>query len=164
MISAHDAQTHFRYSTWASRRLLDASLALGEEPLHRDLGVANKSVHGTLCHVLMADRVWLARLTGHVLANPREQTEPIETEWPRILEQWQALSDTWNDADLAGVISYKDMKGTPYETPLWQIVLHVVNHATLHRGQVMAMFRQLGVAPPSTDLIFFYREQKTAHA
>jgi uncharacterized damage-inducible protein DinB len=56
------------------------------------------------------------------------------------------------------------MKGNPYETPLWQIVMHVVNHATLHRGQVMAMFRQLGVGPPPTDLIFYYREQKSAHA
>ncbi len=117
-----------------------------------------------LCHILMADRVWLARVTGRVLANPREQTEPVETEWPRILEQWEALANTWTDTDLASVITYKDLKGTPYQTPLWQIVLHVVNHATLHRGQVMAMFRQLGVAPPSTDLIFFYREQQTANA
>jgi uncharacterized damage-inducible protein DinB len=164
MISADYARTHFRYSTWASRRLLDASVALGEEALHRDLSVANKSVHGTLCHILMADRVWLARATGLVLANPREQAEPVETEWPRILEQWEALADKWTDTDLASVITYKDLKGNSYETPLWQIVLHVVNHATLHRGQVMAMFRQLGVAPPSTDLIFFYREQPTAHA
>jgi uncharacterized damage-inducible protein DinB len=52
------------------------------------------------------------------------------------------------------------MDGKPFETPVWQIVLHVVNHATLHRGQAMALLRQLGMKPPPTDLIFFYREQK----
>jgi uncharacterized damage-inducible protein DinB len=47
-------------------------------------------------------------------------------------------------------------------SPIWQIVLHLVNHATLHRGQVMAMLRQLGAVPPPTDLMVYYREQKIA--
>ena len=50
------------------------------------------------------------------------------------------------------------MDGKQYESPVWQIVLHVVNHATLHRGQVVAMLRQLGMTPPGTDLIYYYRE------
>jgi uncharacterized damage-inducible protein DinB len=54
------------------------------------------------------------------------------------------------------------MDGTPFESPVWQIVSHVVNHATLHRGQVVAMLRQLGAKPPATDLIFYYRELKAA--
>jgi uncharacterized damage-inducible protein DinB len=163
-MTVQEARTHLRYSAWASQRLIDAAFDLDAELLHRDVGVPNKSLHGTLAHVLMADRVWFARVTGVVLANPREQTEPIETEWPRVLGQWQSLAEAWTDADLASVVSYKDMQGNPYETPLVQIVMHVVNHATLHRGQVMAMFRQLGVAPPPTDLIFFYREQQSTHA
>ena len=50
------------------------------------------------------------------------------------------------------------LDGTPFESSLKQVVLHVVNHATLHRGQVMGLFRQAGVKPPATDLIFYYRE------
>jgi uncharacterized damage-inducible protein DinB len=163
-MTADEARQHLRYSAWASRRLLDAAQTLDSEQLHRDLGVPNKSVHGTLAHILMADRNWLARVSGRVLSNPMEQTEAMEAEWPRVLEQWEARAKPLTDSDLAQVIAYKDMKGNPYETPLWQIVMHVVNHATLHRGQVMAMFRQLGVGPPPTDLIFYYREQKSAHA
>jgi uncharacterized damage-inducible protein DinB len=163
-MTAVEARTHLRYSTWASQRLIDAAFDLDAEKLHRDIGVPNKSVHGTLAHILMADRVWLARIERRTLANPREQIEPVETEWPRILAQWQSLADSWNDADLASVIDYKDMQGNSYQTPLHHIVMHVVNHATLHRGQVMAMFRQLGAAPPPTDLIFFYREQSATHA
>jgi uncharacterized damage-inducible protein DinB len=159
-MTAREARQHLRYSTWASRRLLDAAVALDPEQFHRDMGVPNKSVHGTLAHILMADRSWV----GRVLGDPIEPTGAIEAEWPQIHERWETLADGWSDADLTRVVIYKDLKGNPHETPLWQIVLHVVNHATLHRGQVMAMFRQLGVAPPPTDLIGYYRLQQSVHA
>ena len=48
--------------------------------------------------------------------------------------------------------------------PAWQIVMHVVNHGTLHRGQIVGMLRQLGVKPPATDIVFYYYEQTTAAA
>ena len=155
-MTADEARQHLRYSTWASRRLLNDALALDAELLHRDLGVPNKSIHGTLAHILMADRNWLARVFGA----PVEPSEAIEVEWPRIQQSWEEWSNELTDADLSRVVKYKDLKGNPHETPLWQIVLHVVNHGTLHRGQVMAMFRQVGAAPPPTDLIFYYREQR----
>jgi uncharacterized damage-inducible protein DinB len=62
--------------------------------------------------------------------------------------------------DIVRMIDYQDLKGNPHRTPIWQIALHVVNHATLHRGQAMSLLRQLGVPPPPTDLIFYYREIK----
>ena len=111
--------------------------------------------------------IWLARASSREF---RQSTgcrrSAIEAEWPQTCSNsWQkACLDGLMDADLTRTISYKDTKGNPYETPLWQIVLHVVNHATLHRGQVMAMFRQLGVSPPPTDLIVYYREQRSARA
>jgi uncharacterized damage-inducible protein DinB len=162
-MTTDEARRHLRYSTWASRRLLDAALKLDADQLHREMSVSHKSVHGTLSHILIGDRIWLARVTGRVLNNPRE-IDAIEIEWPRVQQQWETLADGWSDADLVRTIAYTDMQGNPYESPLWQIVMHVVNHATLHRGQVMAMFRQLGLAPPPTDLMFYYREQQSAHA
>src|SRR5580704_18448674 len=110
-MTAEEARQHLRYLTWASRRLLDAAQKLDSEQLHRDLGVPNKSVHGTLAHILMADRVWLARVSGRVLANPREQKEAIEVEWPRVLGEWEARANTLTDTDLPKVIAYKDMQG-----------------------------------------------------
>ncbi len=53
------------------------------------------------------------------------------------------------------MVAYKYMDGTPGSTPLAQVVLHLVNHATLHRGQVVGMLRQLGVKPPGTDFISY---------
>jgi uncharacterized damage-inducible protein DinB len=151
-----EARTHLKYTAWASRRLLDAALQLPADELHREMNVSHKSVHQTLTHIHFADRIWLARVQGA----PIEQSEPIEIAWPEIHRRWQEFAGSLSDSDLARIISYKDMAGNPHETPLWQIILHHVNHATLHRGQVMAMFRQLGHAPPPTDLIFYYRERK----
>lgn len=146
---------HLRYSTWASRRLLDAAMQLSPEQREREMNVSHKGVLETLNHIHWADRVWLSRVLGEPMERPEG---PVEVEWPRVLERWEAWSDSPAAEDLERVIAYRDMKGNPWESPLWQIVLHLVNHATLHRGQVMAMMRQLGVAPPPTDLIFYYRE------
>ena len=151
-----EARTHLRYSGWASRRLLDAALALDPELQHREMNVSHKSLFDTLAHIHSADRAWL----GRVLGSPITQDDQMELAWPEIQRRWVEWSETLEDSDLDRIIAYKDFRGNDHQTPLCQIVLHVVNHATLHRGQVMAMFRQLGVAPPPTDLIFYYRENK----
>lgn len=159
-MTAEQARAHIQYSVWASRRLLEAALQLDPEQLHRDVGVANKSIYGTLAHILMADRAWIAR----VLSVTLEPQDKMETEWPQIQERWLAFAAALSDADVDRVITYVHPNGTTYSFSIYQIVTHVVNHATLHRGQVMAMIRQLGIAPPPTDLIFFYREQQSTHA
>jgi uncharacterized damage-inducible protein DinB len=156
MITTQDAQLHLRYSTWASRKLLDAVMQLPPEQREREMNVSHKGVLETLRHIQMSDHVWLSRVLGEPMQRPEG---PIDIEWPRILARWEEWAASSAAANLNRVIAYHDLKGNPWETPLWQIVLHLVNHATLHRGQVMGMMRQVGVAPPPTDLIFFYREQ-----
>jgi len=159
-MTADEARDHVRYSTWASRRLLDAALKLDAEQQHRDVGVSHKSVHATLAHILSGDRIWLSRIVGQ----PIEPEGALEVEWPEIGRRWEQLAEGWNDSDLERVVDYKQSSGREFDSTVREIVLHVVNHATLHRGQVMAIFRQLGIAPPPTDLIFYYREQQSAHA
>lgn len=75
---------------------------------------------------------------------------------PEALEIW---ADALTHQDLVRLVDYQDMKGNAHRTPVWQIVLHVVNHATLHRGQAMSLLRQLGAEAVPTDLIFYYREK-----
>ena len=154
-MTTQDARTHLRYSGWASRRVLDAALQLPAEQIQRDLKVSHKSVLDTLNHIHWADRVWLYRVLGRPMEEP---DGPIEVAWPELQRRWEEWSDSPAADDLDRVIFYKDAKGNAHQAVLSQIILHVVNHATLHRGQVMAMMRQLGVAPPPTDLIFYYRE------
>ena len=61
------------------------------------------------------------------------------------------------DESLEERLSYTDLKGNPWVSPIWQIVLHVVNHGTHHRGQVAGFLRSMGHAPPPLDLIAYYR-------
>lgn len=65
--------------------------------------------------------------------------------------------DGLSDERLDEVVAYRTVAGVPQESAIWEMLRHVVNHGTYHRGQLATMLRQLGVAPPSTDLILFYR-------
>jgi uncharacterized damage-inducible protein DinB len=156
-MTAEEIRLHVFYSGWASRKLLDAALALPEEQQHREFGVSHKSLFGTLEHIFLADRIWLSRTV-----DPRvlESQEAFPTAWAPVQQRWERWASVLTHQEIVRSVDYKDLKGNSHRTPVWQIALHVVNHATLHRGQAMSLLRQLGVAPPPTDLIFYYREIK----
>jgi uncharacterized damage-inducible protein DinB len=163
-------RTHLDYTRWATARLVHAAGLLTPQELTKDLGTADRSVLGTLVHVYAADRVWLGRILGNPPAafiDPeRDMHMPVlENDWPVLLDRWQDWASTLTDHSVTLKIPYKDLKGNPYETPAWQIVLHVVNHATHHRGQAAGFIRALGYVPPPLDLIAYYRQialQRTA--
>jgi uncharacterized damage-inducible protein DinB len=160
-MTASEARRHLAYSEWASRRLFDVVMALPAEQRERDLGSAHRCVLDTLAHIVFADRVWLKRVMGTAVPGAEAvPSEAVAVEWPRLWRQWADLAAGWTDAELAQVIEYPDLRGAARASTLEEMVMHVVNHATLHRGQVSGMLRQMGVAPPQTDLIVFYREHK----
>lgn len=165
-MTAAEARTHIRYSGWASRKALDAALALPAEDQTKPMGVSHESILGTLGHIYMADRVWYKRAVEPDLSMPAwNEKVPLETltgDWQELQKRWETWADSLTDADMERVVSFKMLNGTSAEAPAVHVVLHVVNHATLHRGQVVGMLRQLGVKPPVTDLIFYLRELATA--
>jgi uncharacterized damage-inducible protein DinB len=157
-----DLREHIRYSAWASARLVEAAARLSHADLLRDHGTADRSVLGTLAHVYAADRLWLGRIENAPTAaflDPEKdhQIGTLENEWPALLARW----DTWiarqSDASIREPLTYRNLKGQEYSMPVWQIVLHVVNHGTHHRGQVAGFLRSMGHTPPPLDLIYFYR-------
>jgi uncharacterized damage-inducible protein DinB len=161
-VSASLLSTHLAYTAWASSRLVEAAAGLSAEELTRDFGTADRSVLGTLVHVFAADRIWLARIEGNVPARfvdiERDmRLEALTGEWPLLHERWRLWAAGLTPESVAARIRYADLKGNPHETPLWQIVLHVVNHATHHRGQVSGFLRAMGHTPPPVDLIAYYR-------
>jgi len=156
-------RTHLDYTVWASRRLVNAASSLPAEELTRDFRSADHSILGTLVHVYAADRVWFGRIHGNPPArfiDPENdmRLEVLQNDWPALYKRWQEWASGLSEDSIGSKISYKDLKGNPYETPLWQIVLHVVNHGTHHRGQVSGFLRALGHTPPPVDLIAYYRE------
>src|SRR5882724_241925 len=153
-----EIRTHLRYSGWASQRLLDAAKKLNPDDLTRNTGVSHESILGTLSHIHFADRIWYSRVVD---ANEpvirQSDLATLETEWPAIQRKWEAWAENVQPADLERKVASKSPDGIAYEIETEKAVLHLVNHDSLHRGQVMAMIRQLGIAPPQTDLMLFYR-------
>ena len=162
IIAADTVRTHLAYTTWAANRLLEAAAHLTPEELTRDFGTADKSVVGTLAHVFAADRIWISRVKGRPPAKflfPEERDLAVlQREWPKVLAEWKEWAAGVTDDSLAGICAYQDTRGNSYSSPLWQIVLHVVNHGTHHRGQVSGFLRTMGKVPPPLDLMAFYRE------
>ena len=161
-MTAAEARTHLRYSGWASRKALDAALALPPEDQSKPMGVSHESILGTLGHIHFADRIWYKRAVEPDLNMPTiaelSSVEAITVDWPHLQTKWEAWADSLADRDLDRIVKHKMLDGSPAETLASHVVLHLVNHATLHRGQVVGMLRQLGVKPPATDLIFYVRE------
>ncbi|MGH9722983.1 MAG: DinB family protein [Bryobacteraceae bacterium] len=161
--SADTLRTHLEYTAWATRRLLEAAARLSPAELSRDFNTSDKSVVGTLAHTFAADRIWLARLQNEAgqgfISDDDRQLTVLQREWPALHGRWKQWAEALTDASVAAVVSYKDIRGNPWTTPIWQILLHVVNHGTHHRGQVSGFLRAMGQTPPPLDLIAFYREK-----
>jgi uncharacterized damage-inducible protein DinB len=160
-VSADFLRSQIDYTAWASLLLLDAAAALTPEELTRDFQTAGRSVAGTLAHIFLGDRLWLARVSGAsapgFIDDEDRSLAALQTGWPPVLEGWQRWAATLTDAEAQAQFAYTDTKGRPWRQPLWQVVQHVVNHGTHHRGQVSGFLRSLGHAPPVTDLHHYYR-------
>jgi uncharacterized damage-inducible protein DinB len=151
------------YTRWASERSLDAARPLNEEELARDLSNSHGGVLGTLVHIYQSDRVWLSRLQG----SPRLKLHDPDEYWTldTLGAAWEKTAAGFCEwiaevQDVEKILQYKNQAGQAYALPIWQVILHVVNHATYHRGQITTMLRQLGYTPVATDLHVFYLSRR----
>jgi uncharacterized damage-inducible protein DinB len=130
-----------------------------------DLMVAAVAEHApeniaTLQHIYLGEEVWLRRVQGDREIQITQLAAPadiggLEKNWPALHGQWADWAASVTDWSVS--ILHRNLKGTEFNMPAWQIVLHLANHGSFHRGQVAAALRAAGIAPPATDLIVFYR-------
>jgi uncharacterized damage-inducible protein DinB len=166
-VNNEDFRLLYDFNAWANHRILDACAVLTPEQFTRDLASSFHSVRDTLAHVYGAQWVWLERWHGRtptVLPSAADFPD-FETVRRRFTEIDRNLVDyaaSLNADDIQRVIEFKTLAGTPISQPLWQMLQHVANHSTYHRGQVTTMLRQLGAKAASTDLIYYYRERAAA--
>jgi uncharacterized damage-inducible protein DinB len=156
-----------QYNRWANQRLYDAASKLPDEHYRKDIGLFFKSVHGTLNHILAGDRIWMRRLDGEGLLPARlneiqhEDFGELRAARKAEDERIAAYVGTLADCDLQKVLDYTNTRGQRFQDPLWQVLPHVFNHQTHHRGQAHAGLSILtGAEPPSLDLIWMMREAK----
>lgn len=160
-----DLRTLLDYHYWARDRMLDAVEPLTQEQLTRDLDSSFRSVRDTIAHMYAAERAWYSRWQGESPAGPLPLDQlpdvaAIRRAWAEQEARVRSFVETLGEDGISRVFEYRLLSGQPGASAFWQMLQHVVNHATYHRGQVTTMLRQLGAAPPkSTDLITFYRER-----
>jgi uncharacterized damage-inducible protein DinB len=156
--------TFARYNAWANTRLFDAAALLSDADYRADRGAFFRSVHGTLNHLLVTDRVWVFRFTGEGEPPERldailfEHLEPLrharEAEDARIVRYITALDDT----SMEGTITYRRVSTPEAITqPLAPALSHWFNHQTHHRGQAHALLTALTGRAPELDLLIYQR-------
>ncbi len=151
------------YHYWARDRMLDALEPLTREQYNRDLGSSFKSIRDTVVHIYAAEWAWHSRWVGQsptalLSSEPYPDIPSIRGAWAAHEKTIRAFVDGLGEQAMTRVFEYKLLNGTTGSSPFWQMLQHVVNHASYHRGQVTTMLRQTGAQPAkSMDMIAFYR-------
>jgi uncharacterized damage-inducible protein DinB len=157
-----------RYNQWANRRLYDAVAQLSEADYMAPRAAFFGSIHATLNHILVADRIWIARIEER--PNPPYKLNQIlygdlvalrvarEAEDAHIVN----LVSNIDERRLDQILAYSTTKGEKQHTQLRLVLAHFFNHQTHHRGQAHGLLSQTQVAPPPLDLLMYLREPAAA--
>lgn len=171
-----------QYNSWVNNHIYELAASLSEEKRQRNLGTFFKSIHGTLNHLLLVDRVWLGRFatgSGYTFNALRDanlvfefeslgqilyadfidlRRERMETD--KVIEKW--MQELEPEMLLAHVHYFSSTLKIELEHPLWFALTHFFNHQTHHRGQVTTLFSQLGQDYGITDFFAMYNLVKDA--
>ena len=166
---------HYRrfaqYNAWFNGRLFGLVSTLTEEQRRRDMGAFFRSIHGTLQHILLTDRIWLGRVSRHAHGFRSLEKTPLVFEFESLAqilyERFDELAAQRSETDRAiqawvaeltpelldSELSYSRSNGESMVAPLWHVVSHLFNHQTHHRGQITTLLSQLGCDPGVTDFM-----------
>ncbi|MDX6403044.1 MAG: hypothetical protein QOH70_499 [Blastocatellia bacterium] len=164
-----DVRHLFDYTEWANGLALSTAADLSEENLRRDFGISHGSILGTLVHMAGAEWIWLERWHGRSPSGKEAwslwSTEScgdlagLNKRWQEIVDRRTQFISELGEALLTAEMSFVLLNGDANSMRLVDQMQHVANHSTMHRGQVVGMIRQMGIAPPSTDLLFYLRRE-----
>ncbi|MBL0954824.1 MAG: DinB family protein [Leptospira sp.] len=149
------------YHLWATNLLYQSIEKLSDDDYKEDVGLFFKSIHGTLNHLLVVEKVWFSRLIGEVYL-PTSLAEELETSKDILKEQLQIHIGNWNrwiqnfdDSNWQNVFRYKTMRGFEAELLYCDVVQHNMNHRTHHRGQITAAITHLSGVAPEIDYVYY---------
>jgi uncharacterized damage-inducible protein DinB len=167
MLTIDLLKTLYGYNYWAHRLVWDRSISqLTESEFTQPLDYSWGSIHNQVVHTMSAEWMWFSRLGG---TSPSAMLDPadyptrsnVRDKWDDIESHVRSYLDTLTDGKLLGTFSYTTTSGNSYTQSVAEILMHVVNHGTDHRAQMLAMLHHLGASTVEQDLIFFLRERDT---
>ncbi|HEX6193906.1 MAG TPA: DinB family protein [Chitinophagaceae bacterium] len=154
------------YNIWANQKIFEVILALPAEKQTASLQSSFKSLHLTILHMWDAESVWWQRMKLHErFVMPSENfngtTEDVINGLMSQNRLWSAWVENTSDHVLDHVCQYKNNRKEQVKMPLYQMLTHVLNHGTYHRGQLITMLRQLEIDKlPQTDFSVWVRNKK----
>jgi uncharacterized damage-inducible protein DinB len=168
-MTPEEMRTLFEYDAWANARTLNACAALTQEQFTRNLVSSFSSVRDTLVHIVGAQMIWLERLHGGSPAGlPKPEAYPdfaiVRAQYAETESTLSGYVRGLSAADLERFFEFRNAKGAVLRDQIGNVLQHMANHGTYHRGQITTLLRQLGANPVSTDMIGFYRERAATAA
>jgi uncharacterized damage-inducible protein DinB len=168
-LTASEIRGLYDFNRWANRRVLGAAARLRPEQFLEDRGSSFGSVRDTLAHVLAAEWMWLRRWEGispsvYPSAAEFPSAQALARRFEEVERGQSHFLEKLTDAALDRLVAYTNVEGVRWRYPLRQMLHHVVNHSTYHRGQAVTLLRQLGAEAPSTDLLLYLDEATDTRA
>ena len=153
----------FDYNYWVNERILETAAGLSNGQFTAPGPVSHGSLRDTLVHTLSAEWVWRLRCQGTSPGRMLSQgdfpdLESLKRRWDDDEEAMRAYLSGLTDEDLTSIIGYSRTEGIQVETPLWQILLHVINHGTQSRSEAAVILTQFGHSPGDLDYMIFLRD------
>jgi uncharacterized damage-inducible protein DinB len=166
-MNAEDFRTLFQFNAWANHRTMGACDSVNVEAFTKHLSGSFPSVRDTLVHIMAVERLWLARWLGtgngsFLKAEAFPDIASVRATWAPIESELLGYVNGLNDDDVNRIVPHKNSQGQEFRMPLWQLMQHLVNHGTYHRGQITNQLREVGGQPLVTDLVAFYRQRDAA--
>jgi len=167
MLTREDLGRLLEYTVWANHRVMRVAATLAPDDFKRDLGSSHGGVRGTLTHMMGAEWIWLERFKGVSPTRGLDESEfadvvALRDRWTLIEQHRADWFRSLREPEVAGPVAFRTLAGAAFEAPLWELLQHVANHGSYHRGQVVALLRQLGARTVSTDMLFWDRERHAA--
>lgn len=162
-MDAEMIRTFWEYSFWQSRRVWELAAPLTDAQFTRDMGYSWGSVRSIFTHMMDAEQIWLDRIHG-VSPEAMPDTNRFATRgelraaWDTLESEWRAYLATLTNEMLRQPVIYRRYNGGEQQQPLWGLLLHVCNHGTDHRAQVLFLLAQLGVPTQEQDFLFYMRQ------
>jgi uncharacterized damage-inducible protein DinB len=147
-----------QYNYWARDRQLQTCASLSAEQFQRPIGGSFPSVRETLAHMAAVEWIWLERWRGKAPKTllPIDEfptLEAVTARWNAVEREMREYLAGLDEDTLARPMTYISTRGEEWTYPLWQAMVHLLNHQSYHRGQVTNLLRMLGVEPPRVDFL-----------
>ena len=145
--------------------MLEAVEKLTPDQYTKDMGSSFRSIRDTLVHIMSSEWAWHQRWMGTsptamLSTDPYPDVASLRSAWREQEQKTRGFLEELGEKNLERVIEFTTMTGVQTASPFWQMLQHLVNHGSYHRGQVTTMLRQMGAQPAkSVDMIAFYRSR-----